>query len=234
MPIENLLNVTKSILSVINNISAPQEMMQTQFSEYISREHRNDNYSDYEEFDIDIFDAINDYEFTAVSIDKVVKSMLKLLTAHHLIVTVTDSHAVPFNLTLHKMNVSFAESSQQATKIALMSFENENPYWYSMDKNVMHSNVLQLVSAEKIPFEFTTKMSVSASVRQQQHVCCVRHANDMPIYKMIFPAASMMLIEVNVAGNEENAVKLLHKMNERPRYKDFIEVYYSIEIFFHF
>lgn len=244
-------NITQNILNATNYVLGPLEIIEPHHDvDGIYSDDRLDDYEDYEDFDVKTMNKVENLLSTTVSINRLVQSIFKCyvilvnpeeppenIVMNNLNFTFFEIDLKNYyeNLTLHAFNTTiyFPKSLMtslkyaKSLKIGLLSFQKIHPFWWATGKNHQLSNVFTLdiftgnglkIKDINQHFELTTNFD---NITSEVISDCVNHKNDMPIYKIEFPAYSKLLLKFNMEDFYE--IKFLKRIGSRPQFKDVIE-----------
>ncbi|CAO1308180.1 unnamed protein product [Diamesa serratosioi] len=254
----SVTNITHNMLITTSNLLEPHEMIEShQNLDGINSDDRFDDYQDYEDLDVRVMNKVENLLSTSTSINRLVQSIFKCyvlmvdpeeppenimmnnLNFTFFEIDLKNSHE---NVTLYAFNTTIFFNKSlirslnyaKSLKIGLLSFKNHHPFWWATEKTHQLSNVfildifagngLKIVDLDQ-RFEFATSFD---NVTSGEIDGCVSYNNDMPIYKIEFPAYSKLLLEFYLDDSDE--LKFLKKIGSRPQFKDVIEKPENIEI----
>lgn len=165
-------NLAKNLISIARNLSSPVSIMESQQSEQASLHERLDIYEDYEEFDLEIIDKINNFLSVGNEVEALMTSLLRFLAEFveptepnieinlgnaKLIVAAKDFEEFPEpeNFTLHGSIVELTRTEPiDIVKLGIISFETENPFWFVREKAEVLSNFLSIALMNEKGKEF--------------------------------------------------------------------------------
>ncbi|CAO1345044.1 unnamed protein product [Diamesa tonsa] len=251
LKIASVRNITQNMLTALNNVVKPLKMIEPyQDVDGIYSDDRFDDYEDYEDLDVNGMNKVGNLVSTTVSINRLVQSIFKCYVMlvdpeeppetfdmYNLNFTFFEIDLkIPYeNLTLNAFNtrIYFPKALMtslkyaKSLKIGLLSFKDEHPFWWATDETQKLSNVftLDIFTGDGLKIKDLNERFVFTSnignVTSNEISDCVSSKDDMPIYKIEFPAYSKLLLEINM--EESYQLKFLEQIGSRPQYKDVFE-----------
>lgn len=244
-------NITQNMLTALNKVLVPLKMIEPYHDlDGIYSDDRSDDYDDYEDLDVNGMNKVEKLLSASISINRLVQSIFKcyviLVDPEEPPETIVmDNLNFTFfeidlknsyeNLTLHAFNTTIyfpkalmtSLKYAKSLKIGLLSFKDSHPFWWATEKIHQLSNVFTLdiftgtglqIKDLNERFEYTSNFD---NITSKEIRDCVSYKNDMPIYKIEFPAYSKLLLEFRIEESYE--IKFLKQIGSRPQFKDVIE-----------
>lgn len=251
LKIASIRIITQNMFTALNNVLEPLKMIEPYHDvDGIYSDDRFDDYEDYEDLDVNAMNKVGNLVSTTISINRLVQSIFKCyvilvdpeeppetFVIENLNFTFfeIDLKKSYENLTLYAFNTTIYFPKAMLTslkyakslKIGLLSFKDKHPFWWATDKIQQFSNVFTLdiftgdgfkIKDLSERFEYTSNIE---NITSKEISDCVSYMNDMPIYKIEFPAYSKLLFEFNM--EESHKIKFLKQIGFRPQFKDVFE-----------
>lgn len=244
------LDLTQNLLPVVKNLSASFQLMASQ--EIISAPtfFRPDDYLDYESFDSEIGDKLDNLLSAGHNMEKLMASLFKLLgkfvepteqtleveSENAKLIMVSEEFSGSFsskNFTIHGTTVSITAQNfkpHRIIKLGFVSFAQDNPFWFEKDGNVMQSNFFAMTTfnengARIEKFSEPIKISPgfvesSHNWTSKKHQVCIKPLTEL--VNLLIKSSSYSTILINFKISNGSRLNYFSQFDEQPKFKDFL------------